>query len=215
MAGEIHVKFQLSWLKVWSCHPEKTKHINKNQNQEPLRICRAILASAVTLRVFFFWLKQEIGSVIYSDNTGSLMLPPQRVQAVCGRVLSVLGAGTRVCRGSSGCFALTISPWCWCAGYMQRNPQMPQYSSPQPGSALSPRQSSGAQMHAGMGPYQQNSMGSYGPQGGQYGPQGGHGPAKASLCPRGSVQGQPGAGWDGGRCPCPWDDLQGPFQTIP
>lgn len=27
-------------------------------------------------------------------------------------------------------------------------------------------------MHAGMGPYQQNSMGSYGPQGGQYGPQG-------------------------------------------
>lgn len=55
---------------------------------------------------------------------------------------------------------------------MQRNPQMPQYSSPQPGSALSPRQSSGGQMHAGMGPYQQNSMGSYGPQGGQYGPQG-------------------------------------------
>lgn len=29
-------------------------------------------------------------------------------------------------------------------------------------------------MHAGMGPYQQNSMGSYGPQGGQYGPQGGY-----------------------------------------
>ncbi|XP_020838864.1 LOW QUALITY PROTEIN: AT-rich interactive domain-containing protein 1A [Phascolarctos cinereus] len=57
-------------------------------------------------------------------------------------------------------------------GYMQRNPQMPQYSSPQPGSALSPRQSSG-QMHAGMGSYQ-NSMGSYGPQGGQYGPQGGY-----------------------------------------
>ncbi|NWY00918.1 ARI1A protein, partial [Nothoprocta ornata] len=59
-------------------------------------------------------------------------------------------------------------------GYMQRNPQMPQYSSPQPGSALSPRQSSGGQMHAGMGPYQQNSMGSYGPQSGQYGPQGGY-----------------------------------------
>ncbi|KAM8997221.1 AT-rich interactive domain-containing protein 1A isoform 6-T6 [Ara ararauna] len=59
-------------------------------------------------------------------------------------------------------------------GYMQRNPQMPQYSSPQPGSALSPRQSSAGQMHAGMGPYQQNSMGSYGPQGGQYGPQGGY-----------------------------------------
>uniref|UniRef100_A0A452HGT5 ARID domain-containing protein n=1 Tax=Gopherus agassizii TaxID=38772 RepID=A0A452HGT5_9SAUR len=59
-------------------------------------------------------------------------------------------------------------------GYMQRNPQMPQYSSPQPGSALSPRQSSGGQMHAGMGAYQQNSLGSYGPQGGQYGPQGGY-----------------------------------------
>uniref|UniRef100_A0A803T169 AT-rich interaction domain 1A n=1 Tax=Anolis carolinensis TaxID=28377 RepID=A0A803T169_ANOCA len=58
-------------------------------------------------------------------------------------------------------------------GYIQRNPQMPQYNS-QPGSALSPRQSSGGQMHAGMGPYQQNSMSSYGPQGGQYGPQGGY-----------------------------------------
>lgn len=55
---------------------------------------------------------------------------------------------------------------------MQRNPQLP-YGSPQSGSALSPRQSSGAQMHAGMGPYQQNnSMGNYGPQGAQYGPQG-------------------------------------------
>ena len=33
-------------------------------------------------------------------------------------------------------------------------------------------------MHAGMGPYQQNnSMGGYGPQGGQYGPQG-----EACLC---------------------------------
>ncbi|XP_063309463.1 AT-rich interactive domain-containing protein 1A [Pelobates fuscus] len=59
-------------------------------------------------------------------------------------------------------------------GYMQRNPQIPQYGSPQPGPALSPRQSTGAQMHAGMGPYQQNSMGSYGSQGGQYGPQGGY-----------------------------------------
>lgn len=49
---------------------------------------------------------------------------------------------------------------------------MPQYSSPQPGSALSPRQPSGGQMHTGMGSYQQNSMGSYGPQGSQYGPQG-------------------------------------------
>ncbi|XP_053310447.1 AT-rich interactive domain-containing protein 1A [Spea bombifrons] len=59
-------------------------------------------------------------------------------------------------------------------GYMQRNPQITQYGSPQPGPALSPRQSTGAQMHAGMGPYQQNSMGSYGSQGGQYGPQGGY-----------------------------------------
>nr|XP_033810702.1 AT-rich interactive domain-containing protein 1A [Geotrypetes seraphini] len=59
-------------------------------------------------------------------------------------------------------------------GYIQRNPQMPQYGSPQPSSALSPRQSSGGQMHAGMSPYQQNSMGSYGPQSGQYGPQGGY-----------------------------------------
>ncbi|XP_037549514.1 AT-rich interactive domain-containing protein 1A [Nematolebias whitei] len=54
-----------------------------------------------------------------------------------------------------------------------RNPQMPPYGSPgQPGSALSPRQSSGGQMHGGMGPYpQNNTMGNYGPQGGQYGPQ--------------------------------------------
>lgn len=50
---------------------------------------------------------------------------------------------------------------------------MAPYGSPQSGSALSPRQSSGGQMHGGIGPYQQNnSMGSYGPQGGQYGPQG-------------------------------------------
>uniref|UniRef100_A0A3B3QA81 AT-rich interaction domain 1A n=1 Tax=Paramormyrops kingsleyae TaxID=1676925 RepID=A0A3B3QA81_9TELE len=57
-------------------------------------------------------------------------------------------------------------------GFMQRNPQIPPYGSPQSGSALSPRQSSGGQMHPAMGSYQQNSMGSYGPQGGQYGPQG-------------------------------------------
>ncbi|XP_017549522.1 AT-rich interactive domain-containing protein 1A isoform X3 [Pygocentrus nattereri] len=58
-------------------------------------------------------------------------------------------------------------------GFLQRNPQMAPYGSPQSGSALSPRQSSGGQMHGGMGPYQQNnSMGNYGPQGGQYGPQG-------------------------------------------
>nr|XP_046183063.1 AT-rich interactive domain-containing protein 1A-like isoform X1 [Oncorhynchus gorbuscha] len=55
-----------------------------------------------------------------------------------------------------------------------RNPQMPPHGSPQqPGSALSPRQSSGGQILPGMGPYpQNNSMGNYGPQGGQYGPQG-------------------------------------------
>lgn len=56
---------------------------------------------------------------------------------------------------------------------MQRNPQMAPYGSPQSSSALSPRQSSGGQVHAGMVPYQQNnSMANYGPQGGQYGPQG-------------------------------------------
>ncbi|XP_048413899.1 AT-rich interactive domain-containing protein 1A-like isoform X2 [Stegostoma tigrinum] len=59
-------------------------------------------------------------------------------------------------------------------GYMQRPPQLPQYSSPQTGSALSPRQPSGGQMHAGMSPYQQNNSGNYGPQGAQYGPQGGY-----------------------------------------
>lgn len=62
---------------------------------------------------------------------------------------------------------------CSLSGFMQRNPQMPPYGSPQSASALSPRQSSGGQMHPGMGPYQQNnSMGGYGQQGGQYGPQG-------------------------------------------
>lgn len=60
-----------------------------------------------------------------------------------------------------------------CTGFMQRNPQMAPYGSPQSSSALSPRQSSGGQVHAGMVPYQQNnSMANYGPQGGQYGPQG-------------------------------------------
>ncbi|XP_052474185.1 AT-rich interactive domain-containing protein 1A isoform X1 [Carassius gibelio] len=58
-------------------------------------------------------------------------------------------------------------------GYMQRNPPMAPYGSPQSGSALSPRQSSGGQVHAGMVPFQQNnSMANYGPQGAQYGPQG-------------------------------------------
>eukprot|EP00062_Callorhinchus_milii_P010172 gi/632954731/ref/XP_007893116.1/ PREDICTED: AT-rich interactive domain-containing protein 1A isoform X1 [Callorhinchus milii] len=59
-------------------------------------------------------------------------------------------------------------------GYMPRNPQLPQYGSPQTGSSLSPRQSPGGQMHTGMSPYQQNNSINYGPQGGQYGPQGGY-----------------------------------------
>ncbi|XP_060906887.1 AT-rich interactive domain-containing protein 1A isoform X1 [Labrus mixtus] len=69
--------------------------------------------------------------------------------------------------------AMSQSPMAQERGFMQRNPQMPPYGSPQSASALSPRQSSGGQMHPGMGPYQQNnSMGGYGQQGGQYGPQG-------------------------------------------
>uniref|UniRef100_A0A3P9NTL6 AT-rich interaction domain 1A n=1 Tax=Poecilia reticulata TaxID=8081 RepID=A0A3P9NTL6_POERE len=69
--------------------------------------------------------------------------------------------------------AMSQSPMAQDRGFMQRNPQMPPYVSPQSASALSPRQSSGGQMHPGMAPYQQNnSMGGYGQQGGQYGPQG-------------------------------------------
>uniref|UniRef100_A0A674BVT0 AT-rich interaction domain 1A n=1 Tax=Salmo trutta TaxID=8032 RepID=A0A674BVT0_SALTR len=70
--------------------------------------------------------------------------------------------------------AMSQSPMAQERGFIQRNPQMPPYGSPQSASPLSPRQSSGGQMHPGMGPYQQqnNSMGGYGPQGGQYGPQG-------------------------------------------
>uniref|UniRef100_A0A3Q3BE65 AT-rich interaction domain 1Aa n=1 Tax=Kryptolebias marmoratus TaxID=37003 RepID=A0A3Q3BE65_KRYMA len=68
---------------------------------------------------------------------------------------------------------MSQSPMAQDRGFMQRNPQMPPYGSPQSASALSPRQSSGGQMHPGMAPYQQNSsMGGYGQQGGQYGPQG-------------------------------------------
>ncbi|XP_034031049.1 AT-rich interactive domain-containing protein 1A isoform X2 [Thalassophryne amazonica] len=69
--------------------------------------------------------------------------------------------------------SMSQSPMAQDRGFLQRNPQMPPYGSPQSASALSPRQSTGGQMHPGMGPYQQNnSMGGYGPQGGQYGPQG-------------------------------------------
>uniref|UniRef100_H3CWA3 AT-rich interaction domain 1A n=1 Tax=Tetraodon nigroviridis TaxID=99883 RepID=H3CWA3_TETNG len=68
--------------------------------------------------------------------------------------------------------AMSQSPMAQDRGFMQRNPQIPPYGSPQSASALSPRQSSGGQMHPGMGPYQQNnSMGGYAQQGGQYGPQ--------------------------------------------
>ncbi|XP_077453772.1 AT-rich interactive domain-containing protein 1A isoform X3 [Stigmatopora argus] len=99
-------------------------------------------------------------------------------------------------------------------GFMQRNPQMPPYGSPQSASALSPRQSSGGQMHPGMGPYQQNnSMVGYGQQGGQYGPQGyprqpGYGNMPNSNYPgtgmgpmAGQGGGQPYAGMPPGRMP--------------
>uniref|UniRef100_A0A4W4EYJ3 ARID domain-containing protein n=1 Tax=Electrophorus electricus TaxID=8005 RepID=A0A4W4EYJ3_ELEEL len=76
-----------------------------------------------------------------------------------------------------------------------RNPQMPAYGSPQPASALSPRQSSGGQMHSGMGPYpQNNSMGNYGPQGGQYGPQGYPRQAGYGTMPSSNYAGAPGMG---------------------
>lgn len=72
-----------------------------------------------------------------------------------------------------------------------RNPQMP-YGSPQPGSTLSPRQSSGGQMHAGMGSFpQNNSMGNYGPQSAQYGQQGFPRPAYAGM-PNANYTGGPG-----------------------
>nr|XP_057940346.1 AT-rich interactive domain-containing protein 1A isoform X3 [Doryrhamphus excisus] len=99
-------------------------------------------------------------------------------------------------------------------GFMQRNPQIPPYGSPQSASALSPRQSSGGQMHPGMGPYQQNnSMGGYGQQGGQYGPQGyprqpGYGnmpnanyPGTAMGPMAGQGGGQPYSGMPPGRMP--------------
>ncbi|XP_052388615.1 AT-rich interactive domain-containing protein 1A isoform X4 [Carassius gibelio] len=73
-----------------------------------------------------------------------------------------------------------------------RNPQMP-YGSPQPGSTLSPRQSSGGQMHGGMGSFpQNNSMGNYGPQGGQYGPQGYPRPPGYGGMPNANYPGGPG-----------------------
>uniref|UniRef100_A0A8C4ZUT8 AT-rich interaction domain 1A n=1 Tax=Gadus morhua TaxID=8049 RepID=A0A8C4ZUT8_GADMO len=90
--------------------------------------------------------------------------------------------------------SMSQSPMAQERGFMQRNPQMPPYGSPQSASSLSPRQPSGGQMHAGMGPYQQNNtMGGYGPQGGQYGPQGYPRQPGYSNMPNANYQG-PGVG---------------------
>ncbi|XP_071393571.1 AT-rich interactive domain-containing protein 1A-like [Centroberyx affinis] len=97
-----------------------------------------------------------------------------------------------------------------------RNPQMPPYGSPgQPGSALSPRQSSGGQMHAGMGPYpQNNSMGNYaGPQGGQYGPQGYPRQPGYSGMPNANYPGGPGMA--GSMNPIPGQAGGAPYGAIP
>uniref|UniRef100_A0A8C8JR93 ARID domain-containing protein n=1 Tax=Oncorhynchus tshawytscha TaxID=74940 RepID=A0A8C8JR93_ONCTS len=93
-----------------------------------------------------------------------------------------------------------------------RNPQMPPYGSPQqPGSALSPRQSSGGQMHPGMGPYpQNNSMGNYGPQGGQYGPQGYPRQPGYSGMPNANYPGGPG-----GMNPMPGQAGGAPYAGMP
>ncbi|XP_061616536.1 AT-rich interactive domain-containing protein 1A isoform X4 [Phyllopteryx taeniolatus] len=96
-----------------------------------------------------------------------------------------------------------------------RNPQMPPYGSPgQPGSALSPRQSSGSQMHSGMGPYpQNNSMGNYGPQGGQYGPQGYPRPPGYSGMPNANYPSGPGMG--GSLNPMPGQGSGAPYGNMP
>ncbi|KAI4873030.1 hypothetical protein NFI96_028193 [Prochilodus magdalenae] len=95
-----------------------------------------------------------------------------------------------------------------------RNPQMPPYGSPQPASALSPRQSSGAQMHTGMGPYpQNNSVGNYGPQGGQYGPQGYPRQPGYSSMPSTNYPGGPGMG--GSMNPMAGQGGGGPYGGMP
>ncbi|XP_059899670.1 AT-rich interactive domain-containing protein 1A isoform X5 [Gadus macrocephalus] len=96
-----------------------------------------------------------------------------------------------------------------------RNPQMGPYGSPgQPGSALSPRQSSGGQMHAGMGPYpQNNSMGNYGPQGAQYGPQGYPRQPGYSNMPNSNYPGGPGIG--GSMNPMPGQGGGAPYPGMP
>nr|XP_015208997.1 PREDICTED: AT-rich interactive domain-containing protein 1B [Lepisosteus oculatus] len=58
-------------------------------------------------------------------------------------------------------------------GGMQRNPPVPPYGPQGSGPPMSPHPSPGAQMHHGLGSYQQgSSSNTYGPQSGQYGPQG-------------------------------------------
>ncbi|GLD71579.1 AT-rich interactive domain-containing protein 1A-like protein, partial [Lates japonicus] len=96
-----------------------------------------------------------------------------------------------------------------------RNPQMPPYGSPgQPGSALSPRQSSGGQMHGGMGPYpQNNSMGNYGPQGGQYGPQGYPRQPGYTGMPNANYPSGPGMG--GSMNPMPGQGSGAPYGSMP
>uniref|UniRef100_A0AAQ5X133 ARID domain-containing protein n=1 Tax=Amphiprion ocellaris TaxID=80972 RepID=A0AAQ5X133_AMPOC len=96
-----------------------------------------------------------------------------------------------------------------------RNPQMPPYGSPgQPGSALSPRQSSGGQIHGGMGPYpQNNAMGNYGPQGGQYGPQGYPRQPGYTGMPNANYPSGPGMG--GSMNPMPGQGSGGPYGNIP
>ncbi|XP_077446744.1 AT-rich interactive domain-containing protein 1A isoform X2 [Stigmatopora argus] len=103
--------------------------------------------------------------------------------------------GERAGKSGSERHGMTFDTSCGLPVYM-RNPQMPPYGSPgQPGSALSPRQSSGGQMHSGMGAYpQNNSMGNYGPQGGQYGPQGYPRPPGYSGMPNANYPGGPGMG---------------------
>uniref|UniRef100_A0AAX7VTP5 ARID domain-containing protein n=1 Tax=Astatotilapia calliptera TaxID=8154 RepID=A0AAX7VTP5_ASTCA len=96
-----------------------------------------------------------------------------------------------------------------------RNPQMPPYGSPgQPGSALSPRQSSGVQIHGGMGPYpQNNTMGNYVPQGGQYGPPGYPRQPGYTGMPNANYPSGPGMG--GSMNPIPGQGSGAPYGSMP
>ncbi|KAG1947487.1 AT-rich interactive domain-containing protein 1A [Pimephales promelas] len=94
-----------------------------------------------------------------------------------------------------------------------RNPQMP-YGSPQPGSTLSPRQSSGGQMHSGMGSFpQNNTMANYGPQGAQYGPQGYPRPPGYGGMPNANYPGGPGM--SGSMNPMAGQGGGGPYGGMP